>query len=152
MNLYSGALAALVAFRVKIKRPIAALIVGVLGALIATGGGHPKEMAADYTNFLLLLSYWASPWAAVLLVDWWQRGARRADVLAQPGWHSGFWAWLIGLAASVPFWNQALYAGPFAKAYPQLGDLSYYVGFLVAALAMLVLVRVRRPAPLPTEG
>jgi len=152
MNLYSGALAALVAFRVKIKRPIAALVVGVLGALIATGGGHPKEMAAGYTNFLLLLSYWASPWAAVLLVDWWQRGAKRADVLAQPDWHAGFWAWLIGLAASVPFWNQALYTGPFAKAYPQFGDLSYYVGFVVAALAMLALVRAKRTVPLPSEG
>jgi NCS1 family nucleobase:cation symporter-1 len=152
MNLYSGALAALVAFRVQVKRWAAALVVGVLGALIATGGGHPKEMAADYTNFLLLLSYWASPWAAVLLVDWWQRGARRADVLAQPRWHPGFAAWLIGLAASVPLWNQALYTGPIAKAFPQFGDLSYYVGFIVAGLAMLVLVRATRTAALPTEG
>jgi NCS1 family nucleobase:cation symporter-1 len=109
-------------------------------------------MAADYTNFLLLLSYWASPWAAVLLVDWWQRGARRADVLAQPRWHPGFAAWLIGLAASVPLWNQALYTGPIAKAFPQFGDLSYYVGFIVAGLAMLVLVRATRTAALPTEG
>lgn len=156
MNLYSGSLAALVAFRVKVKRWIAALVVGVVGALLATGGAHSNEMAADYTNFLLLLSYWASPWAAVLLIDWWHRGAKRADVLKQPRWRPGFAAWLIGLAASVPFWNQALYVGPFAKTFPQFGDLSYYVGFIVAAVAMAILVRIRlmKPAPAPagTQG
>ena len=145
MNLYSGALAALVAFRVQIKRWIAALAVGVLGALIASGGGHPTETAGAYTNFLLLLSYWASPWAAVLLLDWKHRGKINGNVERQPRWRPGFFAWLIGLAASVPFWNQLLYTGPFAKAYPQFGDLSYYVGFIVAGLAMIVLTRGKEP-------
>ncbi|MDQ2993301.1 MAG: cytosine permease, partial [Candidatus Eremiobacteraeota bacterium] len=152
MNLYSGALAALVAFNVNVKRWIAALAVGVAGALISTGGGHPEQMADAYSNFLLVLGYWASPWAAVLLVDWWQRGSRFGDVLNQPDWRPGLIAWIVGLAASVPFWNQLLYTGPFAKAYPQFGDLSYYVGFIVAGLAMLALVRAKRTAPFPTKG
>ena len=143
MNLYSGALAALVAFRVRVKRWIAALVVGVLGALISTGGGHPEQMATAYSNFLYLLSYWASPWAAVLLVDWYRRGARDGDVLDQPRWRPGFYAWIAGVIASVPFWNQSLYTGPFAKAFPQFADLSYYVGFVVAAIVMLALTRGR---------
>ncbi len=139
MNLYSGALAALVAFNVRVKRALAALAVGILGAFLATGGGRPAQMAVAYTNFLLLLSYWASPWAGVVLADWWKHRSKEADPQRVPRWRTGTLAWLIGLAASVPFWNQAWFAGPIARTYPQLGDLSYYVGFLCAAVATAVL-------------
>jgi nucleobase:cation symporter-1, NCS1 family len=136
MNLYSGALAALVAFDVRVKRAIAALAVGVLGALLALGGSNPAQTAEYYTNFLLLLSYWAAPWAGAVLVDRWQAGKRLRDPHDVSPWRAGTVAWIAGLAASVPFWNQAWFAGPFAHAFPQFGDLSYYVGFLVAALVM----------------
>ncbi len=137
MNLYSGALAALVAFRVRLPRASVALVVGLIGALIAVGGGHPDTTAEAYTNFLLLLSYWASPWAAVVLVDMLRNGVSR-DPERSPSWSSGVLAWLLGLIASLPFWNQALYQGFVARAYPQLGDVSYYVGFIVAAAAAYV--------------
>jgi nucleobase:cation symporter-1, NCS1 family len=139
MNLYSGALAALVAFDVRVKRAIAALLVGVIGAVLATGGGRPEQMAVYYTNFLLLLSYWASPWAGVVLVDWWMRRHRNDDPERPARWRPGVIAWIAGLAASAPFWNQAWFAGPVARAHPQLGDLSYYVGFFVAAIITVVL-------------
>ena len=141
MNLYSGALAALVAFDVRVKRAIAALVVGVLGALLALGGSNPAHTAEFYTNFLLLLSYWAAPWAGVVLADHWHAGARERDPHAAPAWRAGASAWVIGVLASIPFWNQAWFSGVFAHAYPQFGDLSYYVGFAVAALAMAVLSR-----------
>lgn len=138
MNLYSGALAALVAFNVRVRRALAAVVVGVIGALLASGGGRPAETAQVYTNFLLLLSYWASPWAAVVLVDALRhRGVQRDPQTVGP-WRSGFAAWLIGLLASIPFWNQALYQGSIAHALPQLGDISYYVGFIVAAASAYV--------------
>ena len=144
MNLYSGALAALVAFDVRVKRAIAAAVVGVVGALLATGGGHPRETAELYTNFLLVLSYWAAPWAGVVLVDWaLARGVER-DPERVRGVRAGFFAWLIGLAASLPFWNQAWFTGPLARAFPQIGDLSYYVGLCAAALAMWALETLRR--------
>ena len=134
MNLYSGALAALVAFDVRVKRAVAAIVVGVLGALLATGGGHPRETADAYTNFLLLLSYWVSPWAAVVIVDAIaHRNVERAAAPPRATW--GALAWLLGVAASVPCWNQAWFTGPFAKAFPAAGDLSYYAGFAVAGLA-----------------
>lgn len=138
MNLYSGALAALVAFKVRIPRATAAFAVGIIGALIATGGGHPREMAESYTNFLLVLSYWASPWAAVVLVDYVQRRNDARDPERTQAWSVGFIAWCAGLVASLPFWNQAIFTGPVARAYPQIGDLSYYVGFIVAAAVMLL--------------
>ncbi|HEV2262436.1 MAG TPA: cytosine permease [Candidatus Rubrimentiphilum sp.] len=136
-----GLIVAIVA-RVRIVRWKAAVVVGVLGALLASGGGHPKETASLYTDFLLLLSYWASPWAAVVFVDWLRR--RGEHVLPQEfeagkSMRAGTYAWIIGLAASLPFWNQAWFTGPFARAYPQFGDLSYYVGFLVAAVVSWIL-------------
>lgn len=145
MNLYSGALAALVAFDIRIARPHAALAVGVIGAVLALWGSRPADTAAFYTNFLLLLSYWAAPWAGVVLVDWWQSGAYRRDPENVPAWRAGAFAWALGVAASVPFWNQAWFTGPFAHAFPQYGDLSYYVGLLVAAAATAAL-KPRRPA------
>lgn len=140
MNLYSGALAALVAFDIRVKRAFAALAVGVIGALLATGGGRPAQTAVFYTNFLLLLSYWASPWAGVVLVDWWMRRGG-GDPERAPRWRNGTIAWIAGLVCSAPFWNQAWFAGPVARAYPQLGDLSYYVGFVVAAAVAAALFR-----------
>ncbi|MDP9110840.1 MAG: cytosine permease [Candidatus Eremiobacteraeota bacterium] len=121
----------------------AAVIVGILGAVLASGGGHPDQTAKLYTNFLLLLSYWASPWAAVVFVDWLGRrktplGAWDDDALPL---RAGTFAWIAGLAASVPFWNQAWFTGPVAAACPQWGDLSYYVGFAVAGLYTLMASR-----------
>ena len=145
MNLYSGALAALVAFDLRLSRARAALAVGVLGAILALWGSHPTRTAEFYTNFLLLLSYWASPWAGVVLVDWWQSGTTDRDPQCVPPWRSGALAWVLGVAASVPFWNQAWFTGPFARAFPQYGDLSYYVGLVVGALVMAAM-KPRRPA------
>ena len=139
MNLYSGALAALVAFDVRISRAVAAFAVGIVGALLALGGSNPADTAVFYTNFLLLLSYWAAPWAGVVLADRWRaRGANR-DPEHVAAWRPGTLAWLAGVAASIPFWNQAWFGGAFARAFPQYGDLSYYVGFLVAFAAMSAL-------------
>lgn len=126
----------------------AAVVVGILGAVIASGGGHPRETAALYTNFLLLLSYWASPWAAVVLVDFLQRrGAAVAsgELEGGPRFRAGTIAWIAGLAASMAFWNQpGLFVGAFAKLHPQFGDLSYYVGFAVAGAIELWAHETRR--------
>jgi NCS1 family nucleobase:cation symporter-1 len=139
------ALVVLFVARYRLRRWRAALVVGALGALLASGGGHPAQTAQLYTNFLLLLSYWASPWAAVVFVDWLQR--RGADPQGDeafergPRVRVGTYAWIGGLAASLPFWNQQWYTGPFAAAFPQLGDLSYYVGFCAAAVVMIAFAR-----------
>ena len=146
MNLYSGALAALVAFDARVKRSLAALGVGLIGALLALGGGNPRDTAEFYTNFLLLLSYWAAPRAGVVLVDAWQERAVARDPQRVPAWRAGALAWVLGVLGSVPFWNQAWFLGPFARAFPQYGDLSYYAGILIAAVAMATM-KPRRPAP-----
>jgi NCS1 family nucleobase:cation symporter-1 len=133
------ALVVLFIARYRLRRWRAALVVGILGALLASGGGHPDQTAQLYTNFLLLLSYWASPWAAVVFVDWLARRNESSCEAAfdhGPRVRAGTYAWIAGLAASLPFWNQQWYTGPFASAFPQFGDLSYYVGFAVAGIVM----------------
>ena len=99
-----------------------------MGALLASGGGHPDQTANLYTNFLLLLSYWASPWAAVVFVDWLQRRNRPADTAQFESGRrvrAGTYAWIAGLALSMPFWDQARFTGPIAASYTQFGDHSY---------------------------
>ncbi|MDP9017451.1 MAG: cytosine permease [Candidatus Eremiobacteraeota bacterium] len=141
-SLIVGAMVGIVA-RFQLKRWRAAIIVGIIGAVLASGGGHPEQTAKLYTNGLLLLSYWASPWAAVVFVDWISRRSQpyaAGDAFAQtPAIKRGTIAWIGGLLASLPFWDQAWFTGPFAANFPQFGDLSYFVGFVVAGLLMYLL-------------
>ena len=48
---------------------------------------------------------------------------------------------LAGIVVSIPFWNQSLWHGPVVDALPQLGDLSFIVGFVVAAGVYFALAR-----------
>ena len=56
-------------------------------------------------------------------------------------------AFLLGAVISIwLFSNQVKYTGPVPKAHPSLGDSTFFVGFAIAAVAYLVLVRVLRPS------
>jgi cytosine/uracil/thiamine/allantoin permease len=55
---------------------------------------------------------------------------------------NGLLSFMIGLVVSVAlFSNQEKYIGWVAEAYPQLGDITFFVGFLLAGAAYLVLCR-----------
>lgn len=118
-----GALAA-TAVRWTLLRWQSAVAVGILGGALAIAGNDPSSTAHLYTNFLSLLSIWAAPWAAVLLAT---RDATRSAANAR-----AIVAWVAGIAASLPFWQQSWFTGPVAAAHPQLGDVSYFVAFAVA--------------------
>ena len=142
LNIYSGSLSLLAIDvnwirAVAPKRWVAALLIGVLGGVLSFLGGQ-SGYYQNYTNFLLVLGYWISPWLAVVLSDYFLVRSRRSDIrdfYAGAGTvRAGFWAFLIGLACSVPFFNQSLFMGFIAKQFPQIGDLSYYVSFSVAFL------------------
>lgn len=140
LNIYSGSLSALV-IQVPIKRWMAAIAVGIVGAIVAYVG-H-KAYYLDFENFLFLLAYWLSPWAAVVLVDYFliNKGQYPESLFYNPKrlFNRGLWAWLIGIVVSVPFFNQSLYVGPIANHYGHLGDISYYVSFVVAGLVYLLI-------------
>ena len=60
---------------------------------------------------------------------WWLRGPLCGFLVMLPA----------GIIVSIPFWNQSLWVGPIAMAFPWLGDLSFIVGFVVAAAVYFVL-------------
>jgi len=140
LNIYSRS-RAILSIEIKMiraiapKRWIAALVLGILGGILSYIGGQTGYYE-NYSNFLFVLSYWISPWFAVVLADY-LFIRRRRDTLSDFYENSGrvrggFWAFIIGFICSIPFFNQALFMGAVAKNYPQLGDLSYYVSFVVA--------------------
>jgi len=51
-----------------------AAVLGFLFTLVLNTG----DFATNFTNFLLFISYWISPFVGVVLADWWLRG-RTAD-------------------------------------------------------------------------
>lgn len=153
LNIYSSSLSALVV-KVPLKRWMAAVLVGLLGAVVAWLGHTAYYL--NYENFLFLLGYWIAPWVAIVLVDYFalHRGRYDTDRLYDPRrmLRPGFWAWLVGVAASVPFFNQSLYTGVIALHNPQLGDLSYYVSFVVAGALYWILGRRAAAAETPAVG
>ena len=132
--LAAGALS-FAAVRWTLVRWQAALAVGLVGGALAVVGSDPDATAHVYGNFLGLLSTWAAPWAAIMIAS---REGERERVK-----HFGPIAWLAGIAAGVPFWQQSWFVGPVAAAHPQLGDLSYFVSFGVAYAVYAGAVAVR---------
>ena len=143
MNDYTGSLS-LLAAGVRIWRPLSAGIVGVL-SFGATLYLYYRNFQSTFENYLLLITYWIGPWAAIVLVDWRLRGgrfdARRVvDFARLPSGRNALVALVVGFVVSIPFFNQTLYVGPVANA---LGgaDITYVVGFVVAGILYWVLER-----------
>lgn len=138
LNLYSNALAA-GALHIRLPRWSLTIIASLLGlALSLLGSGSFEQY---YSNFLLLLGYWLSPWLGVMLVGWYGRRPGSRTTMGLPALVS----FAIGLLASIPFMSSVLYTGPVAHA---LGgaDLTFYVGFLVSASCYGVWTRAHRAA------
>lgn len=154
LNIYSGSLS-LLSMDVKWiraitpKRWVAALLIGILGGILSYIGGR-SGYYNNYSNFLYVLSYWVSPWLAIVLTDYFLFRRHSVDVTdfyEKSGTvRAGFYALIIGFAVSMPFFNQQLMTGFIAAKYPQIGDLSYYVSFVVAALVYTLATRGRRQA------
>jgi NCS1 family nucleobase:cation symporter-1 len=145
MTDYSGSLA-LQAAGVRIVRPLVAVIV-TAAAFGLTLWLNTGNLASKFTNLVLFISYWDAPFAAVVIVDWWQRHGRldvsrilRLDML-RTGW-SGLLALAAGFGAAVPFMNTTLFVGPVSAHLLFGGDIAYYVGFVVGGVVFAVASRV----------
>ncbi|HVV11828.1 purine-cytosine permease family protein [Amycolatopsis sp.] len=153
LNVYSGALAFLcLGIRLPLawRRAIVALGFGAIGFVLAWLG--LSDAGSAYENFLLVISYWISPWLAVVFVDQFlHRGAdagRLPPEKSRRGW-AGVVSFAFGAVASIAlFANQSLYTAPVPKAVPAIGDITFFVGFVVAGGLYALLgreVRQRRP-------
>ncbi len=146
INIYSGAMA-FVTIGVKLPAHIARALVtvffGVAGFLVAWWA--LPDAAHSYEAFLLIIAYWIGPWLGVVFADQYlRRGQQIGGFLydrSYANWN-GLLSFVIGLVASVLlFSNQEKFVGYVAKAVPQLGDITFFVGFLLAGGCYLVLCR-----------
>lgn len=151
INIYSGAMA-FVTIGVKlphhVARALATVFFGVVGFLIAWWA--LANAAASYEAFLLIIAYWIGPWLGVVFADQYLRGDQPvAHFLYDRSYTNwpGLVSFLIGLVVSVTlFCNQAKFVGFIAREVPQLGDITFFVGFLIAGGCYLVLCRSKLAA------
>ncbi|WP_214402192.1 purine-cytosine permease family protein [Pseudonocardia lacus] len=150
LNVYSGAMAFLsmgIDVPLRWARATVALAFGVVGFVIAVIA--LADAAHSYEAFLLVIVYWIGPWLGVVLVDQYlRRAALPTDLLYDRSYtnHAGLIAMLVGIVVSVPlFSNQELFTGVVPAAYPDIGDVTFLVGFaLSAGLYALLFPRLAR--------
>jgi nucleobase:cation symporter-1, NCS1 family len=167
LNIYSGAMSFLtlgIRLPLRLRRGLVAVASGTLGLAIGLVFKAQVGPGSHYENFLLAISYWITPFLAVVLLDYW---LRRGDYHEREFFDRRRLRWraplamLAGMAASVPFWDQGhpIPLGYFPKHDPQIGDLSFFVGFTVAAVVYLALeaaavrdrMQARRVSPAPSR-
>jgi NCS1 nucleoside transporter family len=147
LNIYSGAMSFL-ALGIKIPlhraRAVVALMFGVFGLILALIA--IENPAVNYENFLLIIAYWIGPWLGVVLTDkYLRRNMPQAEVNAvatDPSYRNwaGPIAMLAGMVISIwLFSNQTKYVGVVPTAHPGIGDITFLVGFVVAAVLYVVL-------------
>ncbi|MFJ4175210.1 purine-cytosine permease family protein [Microbacterium sp. NPDC089696] len=153
-GMYSGSIAALSGIEAfKHLEPTArlrAVALGVAGAIvIAASLLVPADILSNFGVFLALLGYLLIPWTAINLADYYlvRRGKYSiTDILKQDGGIYGKWnangliSYVIGLVFMVPFIVVPFYTGP-AAAFIGGTDLSFLIGFIVAATVYVILSR-----------
>jgi NCS1 nucleoside transporter family len=152
LNIYSGSMAFLtlgIKLAVEKRRAISALVFGVIGLVIGLLLQTNVAPGSKYESFLLLITYWITPYLAVVITDYFLHRGRYPESVFYDTQHrnwKGFIAMLAGIIATVPFWNQPppVPLGWVPSNYPQLGDLSFFAGGIVATVVYLVLYQVGR--------
>lgn len=114
-----------------------------------------ENFLATFTNFLLFLLYFMTPWSAVNLVDYYfvRREQYEVSELFDPDGIYGkfskgaFWAYAIGVIIQIPFMNSTLYVGPIAD-WMGGAELSWLLGLIVSgSLYYLFSSSIRKSAP-----
>jgi NCS1 nucleoside transporter family len=155
LNIYSGSLsfmAAGIRLPTHLARASVSVMFGVVGFFVALGG--LKNAGETYENFLLIISYWIGPWLGVVFVDRWLRRGTSVDEAiigtATRGSReqAGVVPMLVGMVISIwIFSNQVNYTGILPRHHPAFGDLTFEVGFLIAAVLYWLLWQLDRTRP-----
>lgn len=138
LNSYTSTMS-LLTLDLPFLRPYAGAAIALVGGLVAWfSSGH---LLSFYTNFLLLISYWIAPWLGITFVGAWLRQLSAPMALKAPAvrW-SSVAAFVAGIVVIIPFMDTSLFEGPMAKML-EGGDISYYLGLVVAAVAFWALER-----------
>jgi nucleobase:cation symporter-1, NCS1 family len=149
INIYSGSIS-FMALGVRLPthaaRAAVALVFGVIGLFVAFGGLH--NAGSTYENFLLIISYWIGPWLGVVFVDRvLRRGSYFQALLGDKRYLN--WAGPISMAVAMVlsiwlFSDQTKYVGLIPKHHPAFGDLTFEVGFAIAAVLYVLIYSATR--------
>src|SRR5262249_44032739 len=157
LNVYSAALAAL-SMGLRLSRTVLALIAGIVGYVVTIYFVFQPSFAKAFDNWMIGLLLWMSPWAGVVLTDFFIVRRGRVDVgeLYREPERSTYgdinWgaivAFLLGLLAgwSVEDGLVSALQGPISTKLLGGADLSWLAGIVVAGAAYLVLGRREAPA------
>ena len=148
LNIYSGAMSFLtLGFRLPLalRRAIVAAVAGTIGFIVALTGLH--DAGEKYTNFLLVVAYWIAPWLGVMFSDMLLRRRVRVDGFLFDTKHNPWAGWAaMGIAMVVSIWlfsDQTKYLAPIPKAHPGIGDLTFEVGFVLAAVLYAIFYKLQ---------
>src|SRR5438309_9518773 len=152
LNVYSAALAAL-SMGIRLSRTALALIVGVVSYLVTVYFVFEPSFAKAFDNWMISLLLWMSPWAGVVMADFFIKRRGRIDVAelyrapeesayGDINW-GGIVAFVVGLVAgwSVEDGLVPALQGPISTKLLGGADLSWLVGIVVAGGAYLSLGR-----------
>ena len=150
INIYSGTMSLVslgireMGLTMRQRRAALAILVGVIGFALGVYFQAQVAPGSKYEFFLLLISYWIAPWLAVVFVDYWLRGGDYGDESMFYDSKSNRWqgvtAMAIGLVVSVYLFANdfGVYVGPIPTNNPQIGDITFIVGFIITAVLYYV--------------
>jgi NCS1 nucleoside transporter family len=151
INIYSGTMSLVslgireMGLTLRQRRAALAIVVGVIGFLLGIIFQAQVAPGSKYEFFLLLISYWIAPWLAVVLVDYWLRRGDYGDesIFYNTGYNrwQGVVAMAVGLVVSVYLFANdfGIYVGPIPTNTPNVGDITFIVGFLISGALYYVL-------------
>jgi NCS1 nucleoside transporter family len=164
INIYSGTMSLVavgireMGMTLRQRRALLAVTAGVLGYLIGVIGQANVGPGSKYESFLLLISYWIAGWLAVVLVDYWMRRGDYGDEslfydTKHQRWQ-GFVAMLVGVGVSVYLFGNVygVWVGPIANNNPQIGDITFVIGFVLTAVLYYAFSKVSRRQSAATTG
>jgi len=163
INIYSGVMSFLavgireMGLTLRQRRAVLAIAAGVIGYVIGVLGQANVGPGTKYELFIILISYWIATWEGVVFVDYLlTRGKYDERHFFDTRWNrwQGITAMLIGLVVSVSlFGNQfGLFVGKVPTAFPQLGDITFIVGFVLSAGLYYLFNLGRRTEMAPEES
>ena len=148
LNVYSGSMSFLalgIKLPLTMRRAIVAIVFGIAGFFVALSG--LSDAGTKYNNFLLVIAYWIGPWLGVFFADQFLRRRKQVAGFLFDRKHNpwaGFAAMAIAIGVSIwLFANQTDYHGLVPKHYPAFGDLTFEVGFVLAALLYWLFFRIQ---------
>src|SRR4051794_14222144 len=124
LNIYSGAMSFLtlgIKLKLRVRRALVAVVSGTIGLVLGLHFQADVGPGSKYDNFLLAVSYWITPFLAVVLVDYFvfRRGGNYDEHeffdTRRRLWQAPL-SMALGIAASIPFLAQQ---PPFLRSFAQ---------------------------------